>query len=134
MKLIERIEELAQIGSTENGICRPADSIEDTQAKSLVVKWMLEDGLTVHKDIYGNIRATLPGVGSPIVTGSHTDTVATAGKYDGVLGVLAGLEAARELKGQLKHPLEIVIFHDEENTMSGSIGYCSKQQDIKEFL
>ena len=134
MKLIERIEELAQIGSTENGICRAADSLEDVQGKSLVIRWMLEDGLTVNKDIYGNIRGILPGIGSPIVTGSHTDTVATAGKYDGVLGVLAGLEAARQLKGQLKHPLEIVIFHDEENTMSGSVGYCSKRPDIKAFL
>ena len=64
----------------------------------------------------------------------HTDTVATAGKYDGVLGVLAGLEAARELKGKLKHPLEVVIFDDEENTMSGSVGYCSKKPDIKAFV
>ena len=136
MKLIERIEELSKIGATENGICRSADSLEDIRGKSLVIQWMLEDGLTVHKDIYGNIRGTLPGIrsGPAIVTGSHTDTVATAGKYDGVLGVLAGLEAARQLKGQLNHPLEIVIFHDEENTMSGSIGYCSKRPDIKAFL
>ena len=69
-----------------------------------------------------------------IVTGSHTDTVATAGKYDGVLGVLAGLEAARELKGKISSRLEVVIFHDEENTMSGSIGYCSKNQTSKHFL
>ena len=134
MKLIERIQELSEIGATENGICRPADSLEDIQGKSLVIRWMLEDGLTVNKDIYGNIRGILPGSGAPIVTGSHTDTVATAGKYDGVLGVLAGLEAARELKGKLKHPLEVVIFHDEENTMSGSVGYCSKKPDIKAFL
>ena len=133
MKLIERIEELAKIGSTDNGICRAADSLEDIQGKSLVIRWMLEEGLTVNKDIYGNIRGTLPGVGSPIVTGSHTDTVATAGKYDGVLGVLAGLEAARELKGKLKHPLEVVIFHDEENTMSGSVGYCSRDLTSKHF-
>ena len=90
--------------------------------------------MTVHKDIYGNIRGVLPGSGAPIVTGSHTDTVETAGKYDGVLGVLAGLEAARELKGKLKHPLEVVIFDDEENTMSGSVGYCSKNQTSRHLL
>ena len=53
---------------------------------------MLEDGLTVNKDIYGNIRGILPGSGAPIVTGSHTDTVATAGKYDGVLEFLQDLK------------------------------------------
>ena len=128
MKLIERIEELSKT------LPRPAFSEADIKGKALVIKWMLEDGLTVNKDIYGNIRGVLPGSGAPIVTGSHTDTVATAGKYDGVLGVLAGLEAARELKGKLKHPLEVVIFDDEENTMSGSVGYCSKKPDIKAFV
>ena len=75
MKLIERIEQLSKIGATENGICRLTDSIEDIRGKSLIMQWMLEDGLTVSKDIYGNIRGTLPGYGPPIVTGSHTDTI-----------------------------------------------------------
>ena len=134
MKLLERIETLSKVGLTEQGICRSAGSPEDNQGKNLVVSWMLEDGLSVTKDEYGNIIGRLDGEGSPIVTGSHTDTVATAGKYDGVLGVLAGLEAARELKGKIEHPLEVVIFHDEENTMSGSIGYTSSQPDITAFL
>ena len=134
MKLIERIEELSKIGLTETGICRSAGSKEDIAGKNLVVSWMLEDGLEVRRDNYENIIGRMPGSGPPIVTGSHTDTVATAGKYDGVLGVLAGLEAARELKGKISSPLEVVIFHDEENTMSGSIGYCSKEPNIKAFL
>jgi N-carbamoyl-L-amino-acid hydrolase len=134
MKLIERIEELSKIGLTETGICRSAGSKEDSAGKNLVVSWMLEDGLEVRRDNYENIIGRMPGSGPPIVTGSHTDTVATAGKYDGVLGVLAGLEAARELKGKISSPLEVVIFHDEENTMSGSIGYCSKEPNIKAFL
>ena len=86
------------------------------------------------RDQYGNIIGRIDGEGPPIVTGSHTDTVATAGKYDGALGVLAGIEAARELKGKLKHPLEVVIFRDEENTMDGSIGYSSNKPDIKAFI
>ena len=98
MKLIERIQELSEIGATENGICRPADSLEDIQGKSLVIRWMLEDGLTVNKDIYGNIRGILPGSGAPIVTGSHTDTVATAGKYDGVLEFLQDLKQQENSK------------------------------------
>ena len=134
MNLLERIEALSKIGLTETGICRSAGSKEDRDGKNLVVSWMLEDGLEVRRDNYGNIIGRMPGSGPPIVTGSHTDTVATAGKYDGVLGVLAGLEAARELKGKISSPIEVVIFHDEENTMSGSIGYCSKKPNIKAFI
>ena len=103
MNLIERIEELAKIGETSEGICRAAGSIEDIRGKSLVINWMLEDGLTVYKDTYGNIIGKIPGEGPPIVMGSHTDTVATAGKYDGVLGVLAGLEVVKKLEGPVSY-------------------------------
>ena len=134
MKLIERIEELSKIGATESGICRSAGSPEDKEGKNLVISWMLEDGMQVRVDDYGNVIGRIGGDGPPIVTGSHTDTVATAGKYDGVLGVLSGLEVVRTLKGQLKSPLEVVVFYDEENTMSGSIGYCSGKPDVKAFV
>ena len=60
---------------------------------------MMEDGLTVQNDEHGNIIGRLDGEGPPIVTGSHIDTVSTAGKYDGVLGVLAGLEASKDPEG-----------------------------------
>jgi len=128
MKLIDRIEELSET------LPRPAYSVADETGNAYVIQWMLEDGLQVRYDEYGNIIGRIDGEGPPIVTGSHTDTVATAGKYDGALGVLAGIEAARELKGKLKHPLEVVIFRDEENTMDGSIGYTSDKPDIKAFL
>ena len=133
MKLIDRIEQLAQIGKTDNGICRTAGTHEDARGKYLIVEWMFDAGMTVHKDEFQNIIGVLPGEGSPIVCGSHTDTVSTAGKYDGALGVLAGIEAAESLK-DLKRPLEVVIFHDEENTMSGSIGYAATRRDIKAFI
>ena len=128
MKLIDRIEELSKT------LPRPAYTEADEAGISQVIKYMLEDGLQVRRDQYGNIIGRIDGEGAPIVTGSHTDTVATAGKYDGALGVLAGIEAARELKGKLKHPLEVVIFRDEENTMDGSIGYSSNKPDIKAFI
>ena len=128
MKLIDRIEELSKT------LPRPAYTEADEAGISQVIKYMLEDGLQVRRDQYGNIIGRIDGEGAPIVTGSHTDTVATAGKYDGALGVLAGIEAARELKGKLKHPLEVIIFRDEENTMDGSIGYCFKKPDIKAFI
>ena len=125
MKLIERIEQLAKIGPRVTG------SPEEAIGKSMVINWMLEDGLTVETDEFNNIIGRTRAEGKRVVTGSHLDTVATAGKYDGVLGVLAGLEAAR-LNPEL--PIEVVVFHDEENTMSGSIGYCSKKPDIQAFL
>ena len=126
--LIDRIEELSET------LPRPAYSVADETGNAYVIQWMLEDGLHVRQDLYGNIIGRIDGEGPPIVVGSHTDTVQTAGKYDGVLGVLAGIEAAKTLKGTLKHPLEVVIFRDEENTMDGSIGYTSDKPDIKAFL
>ena len=128
MNLIDRIEELAET------LPRPAYSVADETGNAYVIQWMLEDGLQVRQDEYGNIIGRIDGEGAPIVVGSHTDTVATAGKYDGALGVLAGIEAARMLKGKIKHPLEVVIFRDEENTMDGSKGYTSSKPDIKAFL
>ena len=121
MKLLDRLNKLGEIGP------RPSGSTFDEQGKNLVIQWMLEDGMSVSRDEFGNIIGRIDGnvYDTPIVTGSHTDTVATAGKYDGALGVLAGLEAGRILRGQLHHPLEVVIFDDEENTMGGSIGYSS---------
>ena len=51
-----------------------------------------------------------------------------------MLGVLAGLEETRTLKGSLKSPLEVIVFDDEEDTMRGSIGYTKDKPDIKAFL
>ena len=74
--------------------------------------------------------------GRSIVTGSHIDTVSTKlGKYDGVLGVLSGLEAKlKSLYGTLNSPLEVVVFDDEENTMRGSIDILVVKPNIKSFL
>ena len=59
---------------------------------------MFDAGMRVHRDKFGNIIGRIDGEGPAIVTGSHTDTVATAGKYDGVLGVLAVLKC-RQTEG-----------------------------------
>ena len=134
MNLIERIEALALVGATDKGICRAAGSPEDEAGKALCIKWMLEAGMSVRRDEWGNIIGRLDGIGDPIVTGSHTDTVPTAGKYDGALGVLAGIHAAETLKGCLRSPLEVVIFYDEETTMCGSIGYCADMPDLSAFV
>jgi N-carbamoyl-L-amino-acid hydrolase len=81
-------------------------------------------GLTVQLDASGNVVGRRPGLEdlSPILIGSHTDTVSGGGRFDGVIGVLAGLEITRclaELDVQLRHPLEIVDFLGEEPTDFG---------------
>ena len=118
-RLIQRIDEIAEIGVTEHGICRRSGSGEDQIARANCISYMMQAGMTVRKDSHNNIVGRLEGEGLPIVTGSHIDTVETAGKYDGILGVLAGIEAADQLKGKIKSPLEVVIFNDEEITMDG---------------
>ena len=134
MKLSQRIENLSRIGLTDSGINRPSGSPEDLVARGLVINWMMEAGLSVRLDDHQNIIGRLDGKGKAICVGSHIDTVPTAGKYDGVLGVLAGIEAAERLQGKLTHPLEVCVFSDEETTMSGSIGYANENRDLKAFL
>ena len=95
------------------------------------MKWMRELDMSVKIDTAGNIIGTYSSMFSSdqkkdipaLATGSHIDTVPTGGKYDGALGVLAGLEVVRALKAQgeyLHHPIEVIVFTDEESTLIGS--------------
>jgi len=110
-RLNQSLDDLAQIGSLGNGgICRLAFSQEDMQGRELVRRWMLQAGLEVRFDAAGNMIGRLPGkLDRPaIATGSHIDTVPCGGKFDGNLGVLAGIEVARTLTENnivLDHPL-----------------------------
>jgi N-carbamoyl-L-amino-acid hydrolase len=99
-RLISRIEGLAEIGAIAGGgVCRMALTDEDRQGRDLVVKWMHELDLEVTVDQIGNVVGIRPGQesGRPVMTGSHIDTVASGGRYDGNLGVLAGLEVIETL-------------------------------------
>ncbi|MDJ1179945.1 Zn-dependent hydrolase [Roseofilum sp. BLCC_M91] len=125
-RLQNTLEELAKIGQKgDRSICRLAFSDEDLQARALVHQWMEEAGMKVRVDSAGNLRGTYPGKQPhlPILaTGSHLDTVPSGGKFDGALGVVAGIEIIRVLNDHqhhLNHPLEIIVFTDEENTMIG---------------
>ena len=120
---------MATIGTNSDGsVCRRGFSQKDVEARILLSGWMTEAGLSVHIDSAGNLIGRLEGAeqGLPaLVTGSHIDTVPTGGRYDGVLGVLAGLEVARTLQSSghaLQHPLEVIAFADEESTMVGCKG------------
>jgi N-carbamoyl-L-amino-acid hydrolase len=119
-RLLHRLDQLAQIGAIAGGgVCRLALTDADKTGRDLVVSWMHELGLTITIDQLGNVVATRPGLvaGAPVMTGSHIDTVATGGRYDGNLGVLAGLEVIATLNEhniQTRHPLAVAFFTNEE--------------------
>lgn len=120
-RLQRTIDELGTFGYKEGlGVTRPSLSAEDTAARRYVIGLMVEAGLRVHVDAVGNIIARRAGADEsapPVATGSHIDTVVQGGKYDGMLGVLGGIEVARLLDeaGLLtRHPLEIIAFTGEE--------------------
>ncbi len=126
-RLNESIDRLATIGRQPSGcIRRLAFTPEDLQARYLVQQWMIEAGMSVRTDAAGNSIGTYPGLyetAPALATGSHIDTVPSGGRFDGVLGVLAGIEVVRTLREnnlRLNHPIEVIIFTDEESTMIGS--------------
>lgn len=125
-RLIQSVIDLAAIGKLANdGVRRIAFSPEDIEARQLVQTWMTEAGMTVQIDAAGNIIGTYAGryPGPALATGSHIDTVAVAGRYDGTLGVLAGLEVVRTLRDHhitLNRDLQVIVFTDEESSMIGS--------------
>jgi N-carbamoyl-L-amino-acid hydrolase len=99
-RLLNRIETLAQIGAIDGGgVCRMALTDEDRRGRDLVVGWMKELHLDISIDRIGNVIGMRAGIepAAPVLTGSHIDTVATGGRYDGSLGVLAGLEVIATL-------------------------------------
>lgn len=125
-RLTAMIRQLAKLGELPNGgVQRLAFSVEDCRARSLVRRWMVEADMTVTVDEAGNMIGRYPGRfqdAPPLVTGSHIDTVPNAGHYDGTYGVLAGIEAVKTLSEQglrLDHPIEVIVFADEERTMVG---------------
>jgi beta-ureidopropionase / N-carbamoyl-L-amino-acid hydrolase len=126
-RLNQSIDELAAIGKLENGgVCRIAFTTEDLLARRVIQSWMVDAGMTVQIDAAGNIIGRYAGTragAAALATGSHIDTVPVGGRYDGCLGVLAGLEVVRTLndnKIRLIHPIEVIVFSDEERSVIGS--------------
>ena len=121
-RLISRIEGLAGIGAIAGGgVCRMALTDEDRQGRDLVVKWMHELDLEVTVDQIGNVVGIRPGQesGRTVMTGSHIDTVASGGRYDGNLGVLAGLEVIETLNDSniiTRKPIGVGFFTNEEGS------------------
>ena len=132
-RLMRRLRALGEIGSTgDGGCCRLALTDADRDGRDLVVSWMKELNLDVTVDAIGNVFGTWSvGDGSPVMTGSHIDTVRTGGLYDGNYGVLAGLEVIETLQEMKIHPARpvcVAVFTDEEGArfapdMLGSLVY-----------
>ena len=121
-RLLGRLRELGRVGALEGGgVCRLALTDEDRQGRDLVVGWMKELGLSVSVDRIGNVVGVRAGAQDelPVVAGSHIDTVATGGIYDGCLGVLAGLEVVAVLNEagiKTQRPLAVAFFTNEEGS------------------
>lgn len=112
---------MAEIGATaRGGSCRLALSAEDKAGRELFSHWCKAAGLTLSVDAIGNLFARRAGTdngAAPVMIGSHLDTQPEGGRFDGVYGVLAGLEVIRSLDDhgiQTRKPLEIAVWTNEE--------------------
>lgn len=133
-RLLERLESLARIGPIPGGgSCRLAFTDDDRAGRDLVVGWMRELGLEIRIDAIGNVTGLWNvGTGAPVMTGSHIDTVRTGGRFDGNLGVLAGLEVIQSFQEHgvtPLRPLAVAFFSNEEGArfapdMMGSLVYA----------
>ena len=118
--MLDRIQTLGQVGALEGGgVCRLALTDQDRDGRNLVLGWMRELGLATRVDKIGNVVGIRQGAedGAPVMIGSHIDSVATGGLYDGTLGVLAGLEAVHTLNDAgitTRHPVAVGFFTNEE--------------------
>lgn len=120
-RLWDSLMEIAVIGGTARGGCnRQALTDLDGEARALLRRWGIAAGLTLAVDRVGNMVFTRPGRDprrKPIAIGSHLDTQPTGGKFDGILGVLAGLELMRALHeagATTEAPLVLINWTNEE--------------------
>ena len=116
----------SSIGRTEGGINRVAYSDADLAGRAFTLDLFRRAGLAPRVDAAGNIVARVEGTGrslAPLVIGSHVDSVTDGGNYDGPVGSFAAIEVARSLREQrvrLRHPLEVVVWQNEEGGTVGS--------------
>ncbi|HVH33555.1 MAG TPA: Zn-dependent hydrolase [Tahibacter sp.] len=122
-RLWDSLMEMARIGATpKGGVCRLALTDLDKQGRDLFVRWAKEAGCTITIDRMGNVFARRAGKDdslTPVVTGSHADSQPTGGKFDGIYGVLGGLEVIRSLNDhgiETDRPVEVVIWTNEEGS------------------
>lgn len=122
-RLWQSLMDMAKIGATEKGgCCRLALTDLDRESRDLFSKWCEEAECTLRVDKMGNIFARRAGARDdlpPVVAGSHLDTQPTGGRFDGVFGVLSGLEVIRSLNDmdcKTEHPVEVAVWTNEEGS------------------
>ena len=122
-RLWDSLMEMAKIGpGIAGGNNRQTLTDEDAEGRALFQTWCEKAGMDMGVDTMGNMFATRAGTDPdalPVYVGSHLDTQPTGGKYDGVLGVLGGLELVRTLNDldvSTKHPIVVVNWTNEEGT------------------
>ena len=115
-RVMARADELAAFTEEPGRITRPLRTAALDGAMERVREWMEQAGLECRRDALGNLVGRLEGGPGTVLLGSHLDSVADAGRYDGVLGVLIALECVQELPCSL----EIAAFADEEGLRFGS--------------
>ena len=127
--VLDRCDALAGCTEEVGAITRPFPSQSMTRAQEMVGGWMADAGLSPQIDPVGNVigrrRATIPGAPALLV-GSHLDSVRNAGRYDGVLGVLAAIATAEAMAdADLPFHLDVIAFCDEEGLRFGSTFFGS---------
>jgi allantoate deiminase len=120
---VSRLQQLYEI-DVAAGANRPGLSLAEQRAHDLVATWMTDAGLEVSVDRAGNLIGRLAGRDQDLAeawTGSHLDTVPDGGRYDGALGVVAGLQAVARIArgGPRRRTIAVVAFRDEEGWRFG---------------
>lgn len=120
------LDAFGSIGRTAGGINRVAYSDADLAGRAFTLDLFRQAGLAPRVDAAGNILARVEGTArglAPLVVGSHIDSVTDGGNFDGPVGSFAAIEVARSLREQgvrLRHPLEVVVWQNEEGGTVGS--------------
>jgi N-carbamoyl-L-amino-acid hydrolase len=126
-RINDHLTALSKFGANpQGGVSRVAYSDADLQGRAYAMGLMKQAGLAVHIDVAGNIVGTRPGSDlslKPLLLGSHIDSVPMGGNYDGDVGSMSAIEIAQILNEShtaLHHPLEVVLFQNEEGGTVGS--------------
>ena len=135
-RIVDHLQALSEFGKNpQGGVSRIAYSEADRQGREYAMRLMREAGLQVAIDPAGNIVGSRPGSEpslKPVLMGSHIDSVPEGGNYDGDVGSLSAIEVAQilqEKKVTLRHPLQVIIFQNEENVAVGSRALASGLTD-----
>lgn len=126
-RIMQHLQALAEFGKNpQGGVSRIAYSDADRQGRDYVMRLMRDAGLSVEIDPAGNLVGIRQGSDptlKPLLIGSHIDSVPEGGNYDGDVGSLSAIEIAQILREQditLRHPLQVIIFQNEEGGTIGS--------------